>query len=107
MADVADGRARADVRPSPPFREVQQRQAALGREPRPQGAPRPHGVAQPTPAGREFVAGGYSIADNANWALVSRYELQNIDPNEYPNVKRWYTAIAKRPGVQKGYKVPK
>ena len=26
---------------------------------------------------------------------------------QYPNVKRWYTTIAKRPAVQKGYKVPK
>ena len=27
--------------------------------------------------------------------------------NQYPNVKRWYVAIASRPAVQKGYKVPK
>ena len=27
--------------------------------------------------------------------------------NQYPNVKRWYLAIAQRPAVQKGYKVPK
>ena len=26
---------------------------------------------------------------------------------QYPQVKRWYTAIAARPAVQKGYKVPK
>jgi len=39
--------------------------------------------------------------------VVSRYEWQTVDLNTYPNVKRWYTAIAKRPAVQKGYKVPK
>jgi GST-like protein len=27
--------------------------------------------------------------------------------NQYPNVKRWYVAIANRPAVKKGYKVPK
>jgi GST-like protein len=27
--------------------------------------------------------------------------------NKFPNVKRWYTAIANRPAVQRGYKVPK
>jgi GST-like protein len=26
---------------------------------------------------------------------------------QYPNVKRWYETIAKRPAVQKGYQVPK
>jgi GSH-dependent disulfide-bond oxidoreductase len=38
---------------------------------------------------------------------VSRFEWQTVDLNRYPNVKRWYVAIAKRPAVQKGYKVPK
>ena len=27
--------------------------------------------------------------------------------NLYPNLKRWYLAIAKRPAVQQGYDVPK
>jgi GST-like protein len=38
---------------------------------------------------------------------VSRYEWQTVDLNQYPNVKRWYVSIAKRPATQKGYKVPK
>ena len=29
------------------------------------------------------------------------------DLHAYANVKRWYTVIARRPGVQRGYKVPK
>ena len=40
-------------------------------------------------------------------ALDSRFEWQTIDLNQYPNVKRWYTTIAKKPATQKGYKVPK
>jgi GSH-dependent disulfide-bond oxidoreductase len=58
-------------------------------------------------ASHEFVADDYSIADIAIWPWVSRYEWQTVDLNGYPNVKRWYTTIAKRPAVQKGYKVPK
>ena len=56
---------------------------------------------------REFLAGDYSIADMATWPWVSRYEWQTVDLNKYPNVKRWYLAIAARPAVQKGYHVPK
>jgi GST-like protein len=58
-------------------------------------------------AGREFVADEYSIADVAIWPWISCFEWQTIDLNAYPNVKRWYTTIAKRPAVQRGYKAPK
>jgi GST-like protein len=70
-------------------------------------ARRLYGVLDRRLAEREFVADNYSIADIAIWPWVSRYEWQTIDLKEYPNVRRWYTTIAKRPAVQKGYKVPK
>jgi len=70
-------------------------------------AHRLYGVLDRRLAGREFVADTYSIADIAIWPWVSRYEWQEVDLNKYPNVKRWYVGIAKRPAVQKGYKVPK
>ncbi len=70
-------------------------------------AHRLYGVLDKRLADREYVADAYSIADIAIWPWVSRYEWQTVDLNTYPNVKRWYTAIAKRPAVQKGYKVPK
>jgi GST-like protein len=54
-----------------------------------------------------FMAGDYSIADIATWPWIARFEWQRIDMNEYPNVKRWYLEIAKRPAVIKGYAVPK
>jgi len=57
--------------------------------------------------GRQFMAGDYSIADIATWPWISRFEWQQIDLNQYPNVKRWYLEIAKRPAVIKGYAVPK
>jgi GST-like protein len=58
-------------------------------------------------ADHEFVVDDYSIADISIWPWISRYEWQTIDLNTYPNVKRWYVAIANRPAVQKGYDVPK
>ena len=57
--------------------------------------------------GREYVADDYSIADIAIWPWISRFEWQTIDMKQYPNVLRWYLAIAKKPATVKGYKVPK
>ncbi|HEY4141569.1 MAG TPA: glutathione S-transferase N-terminal domain-containing protein [Pseudolabrys sp.] len=57
--------------------------------------------------GKEFICGEYSIADIISWPWVSRFEWQGVDLNQFPNVKRWYMAVAARPAVQRGYKVPK
>jgi len=70
-------------------------------------AARLYGVLDRRLEGREFLAGDYSIADIATWPWISRFEWQEIDMNKFPNVKRWYTTIAARPAVQRGYKVPK
>jgi GST-like protein len=70
-------------------------------------AQRLYGVLDRRLEGRDFVAGDYSIADIAIWPWISRFEWQEIDLAKFPNVKRWYTAIASRPAVQRGYKVPK
>jgi len=48
----------------------------------------------------------YSIADIATWPWISRFEWQQIDLADFPNVCRWYEEIAKRPAVQRGYDVP-
>ena len=55
---------------------------------------------------RDYLAGSYSIADMATWPWISRYEWQDIDFGEYPDLKRWYLEIADRPAVQRGYDVP-
>ena len=61
--------------------------------------------------GRDYIAGDgrgmYSIADMACWPWVSRFEWQEIDLNEFPNVRDWYVRITQRPAVQKGYSIPK
>lgn len=54
----------------------------------------------------EFMCGGYSIADMATFPWIARHEWQRIDLDGYPAVKRWYLAVAARPAVQRGYKVP-
>ena len=54
----------------------------------------------------EYLAGAYSVADVATWPWISRFEWQTIDLAAYPNVARWYAAIAERPAVRRGYHVP-
>lgn len=69
-------------------------------------AQRLYGVLDKQLGQQEFIAGDYSIADMATWPWISRFEWQRIDMNTFPNVKRWYCAIAERPAVQRGYSVP-
>jgi GST-like protein len=66
-----------------------------------------YGVLDRRLEGRTFMAGEYSIADMATWPWISRFEWQQIDLNEFPNVREWYLRIAERPAVQRGYQVPK
>ena len=69
-------------------------------------AKRLYGVLDRRLADVEYVAGDYSIADIAIWPWATRFEWQQVDPKSFPNVARWYTAIAARPAVIKGYNVP-
>lgn len=57
--------------------------------------------------GRKFIVDDYSIVDMAVWPWISRFEWQGIDMNDFPNVKEWYSRIADRPAVERGYHVPK
>jgi len=69
-------------------------------------AKRLYGVLDRRLAEVEYVAGDYSIADMSIWPWISRFEWQGIDLNAFPEVARWYKAIADRPAVQRGYHVP-
>jgi GST-like protein len=55
---------------------------------------------------RNYIVDDYSIVDIATWPWISRFEFQQMDLNDYPNLKKWYLRIAARPGVQRGYGVP-
>ncbi|MBO6894815.1 MAG: glutathione S-transferase N-terminal domain-containing protein [Roseibium sp.] len=70
-------------------------------------AKRLYGVLDKRLEGRDYIVDDYSIADMACWPWISRYEWQQIDLADYPNVRAWYQRLAARPAVQKGYHVPK
>lgn len=55
---------------------------------------------------RSYICDSYSIVDIATWPWISRFEWQQMDLNEYPNLKAWYLRVAERPAVQKGYAIP-
>jgi GST-like protein len=55
----------------------------------------------------EYVAGDFSITDVAIFPWTVRHDWQGVDlAAEFPNVKRWFDAIAARPAVAKGMAVP-
>ncbi len=54
----------------------------------------------------DYVAGDYSIADMAILPWAARHPWQGISLPDYPNVKRWYDALAGRPAVNRGMEVP-
>ncbi|MEE8271976.1 MAG: glutathione S-transferase N-terminal domain-containing protein [Alphaproteobacteria bacterium] len=70
-------------------------------------ARRLYGVLDRRLEGRQYIVDDYSIADIAAWPWIARFQWQQIDLDDFPNVKRWYLAIAERPAVQRGYRVPK
>ena len=52
---------------------------------------------------REFIADDFSIADMACWPWVITYKGQKVDLDRFPNVRRWYKALQKRPALRRGY----
>ena len=69
-------------------------------------AKRLYGVLDRLLADQPYMCGDYSIADMATFPWAARFEWQQINLNAYPNIKRWYLAIAARPAVQRAYKAP-
>jgi GST-like protein len=65
-----------------------------------------YGVLDRQLADHDYVAGDYSIADMAIFPWVARHDWHGVDLTAFPNVLRWYRAMAERPAVQRGYQVP-
>ena len=66
-----------------------------------------YGVLDRRLEGRDYICDDYSIADMACWPWVSRYEWQQVNLADYPNVRSWYQRLLARNAVQKGYHIPK
>ncbi|HEX8302243.1 glutathione binding-like protein [Sphingomonas sp.] len=63
-----------------------------------------YGVLDRRLAGREFVAGGsYSIADMAIYPWIVPHEAHKQKLDDFPDVKRWFEAIAARPATIRAY----
>jgi GST-like protein len=56
-------------------------------------------------ADRPYLAGDYSIADIACYPWVAPHEKQRMNLDDFPNLKRWFATIAKRPSVERAYAV--
>ncbi|WP_297367602.1 glutathione S-transferase N-terminal domain-containing protein [Acidocella sp.] len=62
-----------------------------------------YGVLDKRLEGREFIAGGYSIADMACHPWIKLHKNQKQDLEEFPNLKRWFAQVGERPAVQRAY----
>ena len=69
-------------------------------------ARRLYGVLDRRLDGREYIVDDYSIADMAVWPWTARHNWQEIDLNDFPNVRRWYMTMFDRPAVQRGWNIP-
>mgnify|MGYP006271259749 CR=1 FL=1 len=62
-----------------------------------------YGVLDRQLAQHSFVAGDYSIADMACYPWIVPYERQGQKLEDFPHLKRWFEAMAKRPAVIRAY----
>ena len=53
--------------------------------------------------GRQYICNEYSIVDMACWPWVLTYKSQQIDLNEFPQIRRWYDDLKTRPALRRGY----
>jgi len=61
-----------------------------------------YGVMNARLADRDYLAGGYSIADIASWTWSRNWKRQGQNIDDFPNMKAWHERIAARPAVQRG-----
>ena len=66
-----------------------------------------YGVLDERLDGREFIARDYSIADMASYPWIVPHERHGQSLDDFPNLKRWFMAIGRRPAVERAYEVAK
>jgi GSH-dependent disulfide-bond oxidoreductase len=65
-----------------------------------------YGVLDRRLADRPFVAGAdYGLADMAIYPWIVLHDMQAQKLEDFPNIARWYAAIAARPAVERAYEV--
>lgn len=52
---------------------------------------------------RDYIAGGYSIADMACHPWIKLHKNQNQDLEMFPHLKRWFALVGARPAVLRAY----
>jgi GSH-dependent disulfide-bond oxidoreductase len=63
-----------------------------------------YGVLDRRLAGRDFIGGDdYTIADMACYPWIVPHERQQQNLADFPNLKRWFEAIAQRPATVRAY----
>ena len=62
-----------------------------------------YGVLDRRLAGRDYVAGDYSIADMASYPWIVSHERQGQDLDDFPNLKRWFETIKAKPATVAAY----
>jgi glutathione S-transferase len=78
-----------------------QRQVAYGAIRYTNEVHRLYGVLDKRLAGRDYVAGDYSIADMAIWPWTVPWKMQGIILDEFPALNAWYARMEARPAVAK------
>lgn len=64
-----------------------------------------YGIIDKRVAGRDFLAGEYSIADMATYPWAKLWKRQGQDINQLPNFARWLERMKARPAVERGMAV--
>ena len=62
-----------------------------------------YGVLNKRLEGREFIADEFSIADIASYPWIVPHEAHGQNVADFPNLKRWFDAIAARPATIRAY----
>jgi len=62
-----------------------------------------YGVLDRQLAGREYIAGDYSIADMACYPWIVPYERHKQNLDDFPHLKRWFERVRERPACQRAY----
>jgi GST-like protein len=62
-----------------------------------------YGVLDRRLAGREYIAGEYSIADMASYPWIVPHAPHGQDLDDFPELRRWFKTMRERPGTRATY----